>query len=180
MRLALVTLTVALLAGAASPALAMDPPAPPATPDPGATAEPNGIIRDLYTRYYAALNAMDGNPDASMPAEFEFSAIADRYFDPALAARFKRALASEEPVFDWDWMINAQDFGDLKVVSVETVTEDAASAAVKVTTSNMGQPSVTGYELKKAAAGWKVTDVIFPTEDNKGQRMTDFLTEAGF
>jgi hypothetical protein len=180
MRLVLLTLALALVAGAAPAAVAADPPAAPATPDPNATGEANGMIRDLYTRYYSALDAMNGNPDAAMPEDLEFGAIADRYFEPGLATRFKKALDSEEPVFDWDWMINGQDFGDLKIVGVETVTEDAAAAAVKVTTSNMGQPSTTGYELKKIGGAWKITDVIFPAEDQKGQRMTDFLKEAGF
>jgi len=80
--------------GHAPVGMAADPPASPATPDPGAISEPNGMLRDLYTRYFAALNGMNANPDASMPEDLDFSAIADRYFDSALATRFKKALAS--------------------------------------------------------------------------------------
>lgn len=181
MRLVLVAAAMlALLASAAPAALAADPPAPPATPDPSATSEPGGLIRDLYTRYYAALNAMNDNPDASMPEEFEFGAIADKYFEPGLAKRVNRALASDEPVFDWDWLVNGQDFGELKIIAVDTVTNDGTVSTVTITTSNFGQASTTGYDLKMIGGAWKVTDVIFPGDGGEGQRMTDFLKEAGY
>ncbi len=62
----------------------------------------------------------------------------------------------------------------------DTVTNDGTVSSVKITTSNFGQQSTTGYELRKAGSGWKITDVIFPGDGAEGQRMTDFLTEAGF
>ncbi|MCC6919302.1 MAG: DUF3828 domain-containing protein [Alphaproteobacteria bacterium] len=171
---------LAMLAGAAPTALATTPPAPPATPDPSAVSEPGGMIRDLYERYYAALTTLDTDSGASMPSEFEFGAIADRYFAPALAARFKRALESEEPVFDWDFFINGQDYQDLKIVSVDTQTDDGAKATVSIVTSNTGQQSTTGYDLVKEGGTWKIADITFSAGTPDAQRMTAYLTDSGF
>jgi len=180
MRMLHLAAVLAALMGAASAALGATPPATPATPDPNAVSEPGGMIRDLYQRYYAALTSLDTDSGASMPAEFEFGAIADRYFAPALAARFKRALDSEEPVFDWDFFINGQDYQDLKIISVDTQTNDGAKATVSIVTSNTGQQSTTGYDLVKDGDGWKIVDITFSAGTPDAQRMTAYLTDSGF
>src|SRR4051812_32268814 len=66
-------------------------------------------IKDLYTRYFAALMASNANPDAKLGPDADWDTIADAYFDPQLAARFRKATAANEPVIDWDFFVDGQD-----------------------------------------------------------------------
>jgi len=170
--------SIALMGG---PALAdiVPVPAPPATPDPAAPGEPNGMIRDLYTRYYAAL-MQASESGGVLPAEFAWPTIADTYFTPELAARFKKALEAEEPVIDWDFFINGQDYGELKVMSVETATIDAVKAEVRITTSNFGNLSVTAISLVNGEAGWKIADFAFLENGAASSTLSGILKESGY
>lgn len=163
----------------AAAATAPAPPATPATPDPGDVTQPNGMIRDLYTRYFAALtrNDTDRTP---VPPELGWEAIADAYFTPELAARFTKAIQSEEPVIDWDFFINGQDYQDLKLVSVDTVVTGDASAAVTVVTSNFGTESTTIVNLVKRPAGWRIDDFVFVGGEPEGMSLSSVLKDAGY
>lgn len=174
------TLLVSLiLAAGAAAGAAEPPPSPPATPDPNAILEPAGLVRDLYTRYYAELTAQDAKPDTPRSPEMEWDAIADKYFTPELATRFKKAANAEEPVFDWDFFISGQDYDKLAVLSVDATTVDAASK-VKIVTSNMDQKSTTLVELVKQPDGWRISDFVFSDGTPDAMRMTDFLKESGY
>lgn len=169
------------LALAGSPAMAdvPPPPAPPATPDPGDVTQPNGMIRDLYTRYFAATMATN-KEGVTMPPEFEWPAIADKYFTTELATRFKKAIASDEPVIDWDFFINGQDFGDLKVLSVDTAMTDAKTASVTVKTSNFGTESETIVMMVNGASGWRIEDMAFIGGEPEGMSLSSVLKDAGY
>ena len=172
--------SLALLGGSALADLAPPPPAPPpAVADPNAVDQPNGMIRDLYTRYFEALTKSD-ETQAPLPAEFEWAAIADAYFTPELAARFKKALDADEPVIDWDFFISGQDYGDLKIISVETVTIDSAKATVKIVTSNFGTEAATEISLVNGATGWKIADFAFLENGKPSSTLTGILKDSGY
>lgn len=169
------------LALAGGPAMAdpAAPPAPPATPDPGDVSQPNGMIRDLYTRYYAATMATE-KEGVTMPPELDWAAIADKYFTTELATRFKKAIASDEPVIDWDFFINGQDFGDLKVLSVDTTMTDARTASVMVKTSNFGNESTTLVSMVSGIQGWRIADMAFVGGEPEGMSLSSVLKDAGY
>jgi hypothetical protein len=155
------------------------PPATPATPDPGDVTQPNEMIRDLYTRYFAALTKNDAD-QTPVPPELGWEAIADTYFTPDLAARFKKAINSEEPVIDWDFFINGQDYQDLKLVSVATVVTGDTSAVVTVVASNFGNESTTIVNMVKTASGWRIADFVFVGGEPEGLSLSSVLKDAGY
>ncbi len=172
-------LTGASTAADPAPPAPVPTPTTPATPDPNDVTQPAGLIRDLYTRYYAELTALDANPDKAHDPALEWDAIYDKYFTPELAARLKKADASEEPVIDWDFFVNGQDYQDLKIISVEAATTGDASK-VTIVTSNTGQQSTTLIEMTKAADGWRIADFVFGEGSPDAERLTDYLKKAGY
>ena len=159
-------------------------PAAMATPAPQLAAAQTGeevadAIKDLYTRYYAALSATVATPDAGMPPEFDWKVIADGYFTPELAARFNKALASSEPVIDWDFLADGQDFGELKVLSA-TGTETGDEAKVVMKTSNFGKETTTDVMLVRAADGWRIKDFLFWAGTSDELALTSVLKDAGY
>lgn len=157
-------------------------PAAPSVPDPNDKTQPAGMIRDLYTRYFDYTMAGRDKPDAAQDPTFDWNTIADGYFDPALATRFKKALADKDnAIFDWDFFINGQDFDKLAVISVAATSADGAKAVVRVVTSNTGVESTTDIEMAKQAAGWRITDFVWNPDSGADKlRMTDVLKEAGY
>lgn len=171
----------ALLAlGTAAADIIPPPPSAPEAPAPGVASTPDGFVRDLYEGYFAALNRTNENPDAELPPEYEWDAIADRTFTPELAARFKKALNADEPVIDWDFFISGQDFSDLKVLSVEPVLVEDTQATVKVVAENTGRSTETTLYLEKRGSDWRIADFLFSDAESEPIRLTDILKEAGF
>lgn len=144
------------------------------------TAEQVGAgVRDLYERYFAALTAMAAQADGQMPPEFEWTAIADRYFTPELATRFKKAIASDEPVIDWDFLADGQDVGELKVIGSKSI-KAGETVTVTMTTSNFGRQSQSKVLLIQTATGWRITDLEFWPGTPEATTLTNILKEAGF
>ena len=164
------------LAGAPASAAPIAPPLASAQ-----TAEDVGAaIKDLYTRYFAALTTMSAQPDGGKrPPEMEWEAIADSYFAPDLAARFKKAIGANEPVIDWDFFIDGQDYGDLKVVSA-AATETGITAVVVMKTSNFGKESTTNVLLAKGTDGWRITDFEFWPGSDEATTLTGVLKDSGY
>ena len=134
-------------------------------------------IEGFIERHHGRVVSWSGD---GLLAEFAWPTIADTYFTPELAARFKKALEAEEPVIDWDFFINGQDYGELKVMSVETATIDAVKAEVRITTSNFGNLSVTAISLVNGEAGWKIADFAFLENGAASSTLSGILKESGY
>ncbi len=182
---ALISLSASASANAPPP-VPSAPAASPAVPspaDPAAVSEPNGYVRSLYEGYYAALTKQD-KTGGDLPKEWQWNGIANRFFTAELATRFKKAEASEEPVIDWDFLINGQDFGDLKVISVDTQTTDKDSsggkAVVKIVTSNFSTQSTTLVSLVKEKDAWRIADFTLVDPAIGDMTLTGILKDAGY
>lgn len=149
----------------AAPAVAADA---PATPD--------AIVTEMYQTYYDALNASNatGATD-NLPDCVNQTA---KYATPELAARLKKTEGIDEPIIDFDFLVNGQDYKDLKLVSVKTTAETADTATVRVESTNFDAKSVTDVSMKKTAAGWKVVDIILGPGD-KDSTSLDAILKAG-
>lgn len=137
---------------------------------------PDAVVTEMYQTYFDALNAADaaGAMD-NMP---DVLGQVGKYATPELAARLKKAESSEEPVIDWDFLVDGQDFKDLKLLSVKVTESKPDTATVRVSTSNMGQASETDVVLIKTAEGWLVSDFVF--WPGKAESMTlDGVLKAG-
>lgn len=165
---------------AAPGALAAEPKgvAAPAIADADAMSDPARAVRALYEGYYAALAVADAG--AERPAAFDFEAVAERHFSAPLKARFIKAINGPDLVIDADFFINGQDYQDLKVISVETTKQDAATAVVTAVTSNFGQASTTELAMVKEADGWRIDDMTMLAGTPDAYRLTDILKDAGF
>lgn len=167
-------LILSLLLAAAPMAMAQEtPPAPPATPEPGQASEPAGIVRGIYESYFEALNT------ARDSSTVEWTTFVEKHLASDLAPRVKK-MASAEGGFGVDMLISAQDYSELTVTAVEATTIDAASATVRVTFTNFGEPNATDVKLAKGDGGWKITDLVIAPGTPDEYTLTGVLQENGF
>ncbi len=141
------------------------------------TRGPDAVVTEMYQTYFDALNkadatgAMDDMPDVLTQA--------GKYATPELAARLKKAESSEEPVIDWDFLVDGQDYKDLKLLSVKVTDSKPEAATVRVGTSNMGQASETDVLMVKTADGWRVSDFVFWPGKAESLTLSGVLKEGG-
>ena len=102
-----------------------------------------------------------------------------KYATPALAARLARANIALDPVFDWDFLIAAQDRQDLRIVSVALTSSTNTAATVRIETSNFGTVSDSDVELSKADAAWQVADIVFWPGTTSETSLDTMLKAAG-
>ncbi|MFT3810924.1 MAG: DUF3828 domain-containing protein [Micropepsaceae bacterium] len=157
---------VLVLLGLTGPALAAE-----------ATPTPDGVVTEMYTTYFDALNAANAS-DAmdNMPSCIDQTV---KYATPELAARLAKTESTDEMVIDWDFLVNGQDFKDLKVVSVKVTSETADAATVRIETMNFETVSETDVQLTKSADGWKVANLVFWPGKPETTSLDDVLKEAG-
>lgn len=157
---------IALLSLAA-PAVAAD--AAPATPD--------AVVTEMYQTYFDALNkANDSGSMGEMPNCIDHTAT---YATPELAARLAKTNETDEMVIDWDFLINGQDFKDLKLISAKVTAETADGATVRVESQNFDATSLTDVELTRTADGWKVANLVFWPGEAETTSLDAVLKEAG-
>jgi hypothetical protein len=151
---------------AAGPAFAADA---PATPD--------AVVTEMYQTYYDALNAADaaGSTD-NMPDCVSQTA---KYATPELAARLAKTDSTGEMVIDWDFLVNGQDFKNLKLISAKVTAETADSATVRVESQNFDAKSNTDVLLTKTAEGWKISNLIFWPGEKETTSLDTILKDAG-
>lgn len=147
---------------------------------PAAAAEsvtgPAAVVTEMYQTYFDALNAADASGSDDMPSCVDQTA---KYATPELAARLAKTDSTGEMVIDWDFLVNGQDFKDLKVVSVKVTAEAADTATVRVETLNFEAKSETDVLLAKTAEGWKVANLVFWPGKPETTSLDDVLKEAG-
>jgi hypothetical protein len=83
-----------------------------------------------------------------------------KYLDPNLAdlIRANYAKSDEESALDYDPLVQAQDFEDVKATfTVQSETGDAATIDAHV--NNYGEDSVVTLDLSKTADGWRLSDI---------------------
>lgn len=138
---------------------------------------PEAVVTEMYQTYFDALNAVNKSGDMSaMPNVFD---QVPKYSTPELAARLKKASEAQEMVIEWDFLVNGQDFQDLKLLSVSRTSGDETTATVRVKTSNMGTESETDVALARTDAGWKVSDFTFWPGKAEQTTLDAILKEAG-
>lgn len=145
-----------------------------------ATDDPAGFVRSLYEGYFSAVTNREAQSGTPAAPQWEWDAIADRYFTPSLADRFKRAANAAEPIFDWDFLIDGQDHEGLAVLSVTPAMAGPSSATVTVVTTNFGERSTTTVELSKQPDGWRIADFVFDPGGEEALRMSAYLAENGY
>lgn len=147
---------------------------------PAAAAEaasaPDAIVTEMYQTYFDALNKADASGSDDMPNCVDQTA---KYATPELAARLAKTDSTGEMVIDWDFLVNGQDFKDLKVVSVKVTAEAADTATVRVETQNFETTSETDVLLTRTAEGWKVANLVFWPGKPDSTSLDDVLKEAG-
>lgn len=154
--LAAATLALPLVAHAAdatTPPTATTAPVVATTPAaPAVTAE--AVLRELYTGYFAKLNAGES---ANMHD------VAARYFEPELASKFAAATAGNEVgAIDFDVFIYAQDFEELTLDEVKRTFENPTKAIFEVRFTNNGDQQKLRFGMTKVAGAWKIADIEFP------------------
>lgn len=118
-------------------------PAPPA-PDPAT------VIRPLYDRYLTE--------DAEFPA-FRDQAPWSASLWAQLEAMTARSEALNEPILDFDPLIDAQDY---QITNLNVATEALAEnshATVRASFANAGRPTEVVYDMVWENDGWRVDNI---------------------
>ena len=137
---------------------------------------PDAVVTEMYQTYYDALNAANASGSDDMPSCVDQTA---KYATPELAARLARTETTDEMVIDWDFLVNGQDFKDLKLISAKVTTETADAATVRVESQNFEAKSLTDVQLIKTAEGWKISDLVFWPGEAETTSLDAILKEAG-
>lgn len=121
-----------------------DAPAASAAPDPAA------VIRPLYDRYLTS--------DAEFP-EFRDQAPWSASLWALLEAMTARSEAINEPILDFDPLIDAQDY---QLTNINVVTEaiaEGSHATVRASFANAGRPTEVVYDMIWENGGWRVDNI---------------------
>ena len=115
-------------------------------------------LRKLYAGY------ADGAAPDAMPAMFDPES-ADQWLSPEFAGVVKSAHTRTEGT-DWpldaDPVIQAQDFGQVAVVAVDTEETGPTTATSKVRFNNFGSEQTTTFMMAKAGDRWLIDDIQRP------------------
>jgi hypothetical protein len=116
----------------------------------GAAQDPASVIRPLYDRYMT--------PDAQFP-DFREQAPWSASMWAALEAMVARSQALNEPILDFDPLIDAQDYqlSNLNVVT-ESVVENS-HAVVRASFNNANTQSEVVYDMIWEQNGWRVDNI---------------------
>ena len=108
--------------------------------------DPKGLIAHAYAPYQA------GGFYEDLPELF--SPTLKQLWDHMAA----RSEATDEPIIDFDPLVNGQDFELAELVIADPVIEgDAATVAVSFL--NFGDPQELRFTLVRRAEGWKIDDI---------------------
>jgi hypothetical protein len=124
----------------------------PATAESAASAiaDPAVVIRQLYDPYLT--------PGATFP-DFEHQAPWSSELWTVLQAMMARSQAINEPILDFDPLINAQDYQltDLSVAQESLV--EGHTATVRASFKNAGATSEVVYDMIWENEGWRVDNI---------------------
>ena len=138
-----------------APVMADDPPPPtaaaPQAPKPD-TTRPEGVLKELYTSYFATLNG---------GAKADMNDYAAKYFEAELASKFAAAMNSAANPINFDIFINAQDHEDLTLGLIKRMLENPDHAIYEVHFTNNDEEQKVRIGLVKAGDTWKITDIEF-------------------
>jgi hypothetical protein len=142
-----------ILTGAAAALAACTPPTQEKTDAPADAAtgpDPADVIRPLYDRYLT--------PNAQFP-DFREQAPWSASLWAQLEAMARRSEQINEPILDFDPLIDAQDYqlSDLNVAT-EALAQNS-HATVRATFNNAGRPAEVVYDLIWEGGGWKVDNI---------------------
>lgn len=138
---------------------------------------PEAVVTEMYQTYFDALNAADAADSLeTMPSVVD---QVQKYATPELAARLEKTKTHPDPVIDWDFLVDGQDFKDLKLVSVKLTSQTGDAATVRVEALNFERKSETDVLLTKAEDGWRVSDFIFGPGAPDALTLDEVLKDAG-
>jgi hypothetical protein len=112
--------------------------------------DPASVIRPLYDRYLT--------PDAEFP-EFRDQAPWSVSLWALLEAMTARSEAINEPILDFDPLIDAQDY---QLTNINVVTEalaEGSHATVRASFANAGRPTEVVYDMIWENGGWRVDNI---------------------
>jgi hypothetical protein len=146
----IIGMSAALALAACSPPQADKQDAPAAETAGRAVAEPAAVIRQLYDPYLT--------PGATFP-DFEHQAPWSNSLWTVLQAMMARSQAINEPILDFDPLINAQDYQltDLNVAQESLV--EGHTATVRASFKNAGATSEVVYDMIWENDRWKVDNI---------------------
>src|SRR5665213_3753226 len=103
-----------------------------------------------------------------------------KYLAPDLAALVKANYDNPDPdaALDYDPLVQAQDFEDVKTrFAVKSETDSAA--AIDVAIDNLGASTSVTLDLAKTTEGWRLADVHGPDEPSLAEELKQLNTNAG-
>jgi hypothetical protein len=124
---------------------------------------PEALVEAIYAPYLNATPATD-------PVELRSEALQKLYVEEQ-----ERQAAGEGPSFDFDPLINAQDYEITEFATALGPDSNEYSAAVDVTFKNFGEPVILQLIVFNFEDGWKLEDVVSKTPGGE-DLLTDLLS----
>lgn len=126
-------------------------------------------VREVYLAHFRSLE--DDSDDLGENVSASLSELLKKCSD--------KQIKTEDIFFDCDYMISAQDFHNLKLLSIEYVGEDENQVILDVKIENMDEETtITVAVVKEADGKWKIDNFIDrPNEIDLRQSAEEFLAD---
>jgi hypothetical protein len=115
-------------------------------------SDPQIVLDEIYGQVAETCSGDGGGP------AYDLEAIANAYFEAALASRVAGALADGSLGFDF--LIDAQDC-KVTALDLRVVGETATTATGRAEFENFGEPRAIDLVMRKNGETWKVADVVY-------------------
>jgi len=132
---------------------------------PGPAASPLEIVQKIY----AASAGKDGKYQGA--SGFDDKGIRRLYFSKSLLAALRHAddlsKKRDEPVIDFDPVLNTQEEPDVKSLDIKLESETPTQSVVAAAFINNDEQNIVRYEFIKQGSAWKLDDMRGERGDDK-------------
>lgn len=131
------------------------------------------IYEDVAATYNKSNEALDPNlPDS---VDFDSKYCSEEWNNTLKEALLSQPDSDEIGVFDYDYWIQGQDYGDVSVSRVHVVSLDGDRAVVTLTVHNMGMDNEIRLNMVYERDDWYIDDIVDNVPPGSTTEQTDSM-----